>query len=58
MQDLPVGLSSPKQLQMQFDPVLLRGMNPHDRQQAVARLAILLTEAAGAAKAEEPDDGR
>ena len=58
MQDLPARLSSPKQLQMQFDPVLLRGMNPHDRQQDVARLAILLTEAAGAAKAEEPDDGR
>lgn len=58
MQNLPARLSSPKQLQMQFDPVLLRGMSPHDRQQAVARLAILLTEAAGAAKAEEPDDGR
>lgn len=58
MHDLPARLFSPKQLQMQFDPVLLRGMNPHDRQEAVARLAILLTEAAGTAKAEEHDDGR
>ncbi|MBZ4691373.1 MAG: hypothetical protein JG765_2624, partial [Cereibacter sp.] len=29
-----------------------------DRQQAVMRLAILLTEAAGAARPEEHDDGR
>lgn len=43
---------------MQFDPALLRGMDPHDRQQAVMRLAILLTEAAGAARPEEHDDGR
>jgi hypothetical protein len=43
---------------MQFDSTRLRGMGPHDRQQAVTRLAILLTEAAGAAAAEHHDDGR
>lgn len=58
MHNLPARLFSPKQLQMQFDPVLLRGMDPHDRQQAVMRSAILLTEAAGAARPGEHDDGR
>lgn len=55
MQDLPAKPSSPKQLQMQFDSTRLRGMSPHDRQQAVTRLAILLTEAA---EPEGNDDGR
>jgi hypothetical protein len=58
MQDLPARPSSPKQMQMQFDSVRLRGMNPYDRRQAVTRLAILLTEAAGAAAVEQDDDGR
>jgi hypothetical protein len=50
--------SSPKQMRMQFDSTRLRGMSPQDRQQAVTRLAILLTEAAGAAATEQHDDGR
>lgn len=58
MQDLTARPSSPKQLQMQFDSTRLRGMSSHDRQQAVTRLAILLTEAAGAAEPEGDDDGR
>jgi hypothetical protein len=41
---------------MQFDSTLLRGMRPQDRQQALARLAILLTEAAGRPEQEGDDD--
>ncbi len=33
-------------------------MSPLDRQQAVTRLAILLTEAAGMTEPERTDDGR
>ncbi|WP_186400405.1 hypothetical protein [Stappia sp. P2PMeth1] len=58
MPDLPVKPTFPKQLQMQFDSTRLRGMSPQDRQQAVTRLAILLTEAAGAAEQEGNDDER
>lgn len=58
MHDLPTRPSSPKQLQMQFDSMRLRGMSPLDRQQIVVRLATLLTEAAGAAEPEGSDDGR
>lgn len=43
---------------MQFDSTRLRGMSPQDRQQAVTRLAILLTEAARAAEQEGGDDER
>jgi hypothetical protein len=58
MPDLPATQTSPKQLQMQFDPTRLRGMSPQDRQQAVTRLAILLTEAGGAAEQEGDDHER
>jgi hypothetical protein len=58
MQDLPARPHSPKQLQMQFDSTRLRGMSPLERQQTVTRLAILLTEATGAAEPEWTDDGR
>lgn len=58
MPDLPARQTSPKQLQMQFDSTRLRGMSPQDRQQAVTRLAILLTEAAGAAEQGGDDDER
>jgi hypothetical protein len=43
---------------MPLDSTRLRGMSPPDRRQAVTRLAILLTQAAGAACAEGRDDGR
>ncbi|WP_404385114.1 hypothetical protein [Caenispirillum salinarum] len=43
---------------MPFASTRLRGMSLHDRQQVVIRLAILLTEAAGAAGTEGRDDGR
>ncbi|PTX39745.1 hypothetical protein IQ03_05137 [Gemmobacter caeni] len=58
MPDLPATQTSPKQLQMQFDSTRLRGMSPQDRQQAVARLAMLLTEAVGAAEQEGDDHDR
>lgn len=58
MPDLPARPTLPRQLQMQFDPTRLRGMSPQDRQQAVTRLAILLTEAAGAAEQGGDDDER
>jgi hypothetical protein len=54
--DLPARPTLPTQLQMQFDSTLLRGMRPQDRQQALARLAILLTEAAGRPEQEGDDD--
>ena len=56
MPDLPAKPTLPRQLQMQFDSTRLRGMSPQDRQQAVTRLAVLLTEAAGAAVGGGDDD--
>ena len=59
MQDPRTRPSSPRQLPIALDSTRLRGMSPHDRRQAVTRLAALLTEAAGAAAdAERGDDGR
>ena len=58
MPDLPARPTLPRQLQMQFDSTRLRGMSPQDRQQAVRRLAILLTDAAGAAVQRGDDDER
>lgn len=58
MPDLPARPTLPRQLQMQFDSSRLRGMSPQDRQQAVTRLAILLTESAGAVEQEGDDDER
>ena len=58
MQDPWTRPPSPKQLLMLLDSTRLRGMTPLDRQHAVTRLALLLTEAAGGADAEESDDGR
>jgi hypothetical protein len=58
MPDLPARPTSPRQLQMQFDSTRLRGMSPQDRQEAVTRLATLLTEAASAAEQEGDDDER
>jgi hypothetical protein len=43
---------------MPLDSTRLRGMTALERQQAVTRLALLLTEAAGAVDAEQSDDGR
>ena len=48
----------PRQLLIALDSTRLRGMSPLDRRQAVTHLAILLTEAAGAADTEQDDDGR
>ena len=58
MQDPRTKPPTPKQLLMPLDSTRLRGMNPPDRREAVARLANLLTEAAGAARGERDDDGR
>jgi hypothetical protein len=43
---------------MPLDSTRLRGMSPIDRQHAVTRLAILLTEAVGAGEAEQHDERR
>ena len=59
MQDPRTRPSPPRQLPIALDSTRLRGMSPHDRRQAVTRLATLLTEAAGAAAdGERGDDGR
>lgn len=58
MQDPRTKPPTPKQLLMPLDSVRLRGMSTSDRREAVARLANLLSEAAGAAAGERDDDGR
>lgn len=58
MQDPRTKPPSPKQLLMPLDSTKLRGTNPADRQRIVTCLAIVLTEAAGAADKERDDDGR
>ena len=49
-------VSVPRQLSMALDAVKLRGLSPTERGRAVALLARLLREAAGAGTAEERDD--
>ncbi len=59
MQDPRTRPSPPRQLLIALDSTRLRGMSPHDRRQAVTRLATLLTEAARTtAGAERDDDGQ
>lgn len=59
MQDRRTRPSPPRQLLIALDSTRLRGMSPHDRRQAVTRLATLLAEAAGAAaEVERDDDGQ
>ena len=58
MQDPRTNVSPPRQLLIALDSTRLRGMSPLDRCQAVMRLAVLLTEAAGAAETERDDDER
>ncbi|MCE3250978.1 MAG: hypothetical protein K0R41_4803 [Geminicoccaceae bacterium] len=48
----------PRQLGMALDTVKLRGLSPTERGRALALLARLLLEAAGAGTAGERDDGR
>ena len=50
--------AAPRQLSMSFDSGRLRGMSPSERSTALARLASLLLEAAGAAAGERDDDNR
>lgn len=50
--------AAPRQLIMQFDSGRLRGMSPSERSTALARLASLLSEAAGVAVGERDDDER
>jgi hypothetical protein len=56
MQDAPK-ISPPRQLLIALDSARLHGMSPLDRRQAVMRLAMLLTEAAGTADMGRDDDG-
>jgi hypothetical protein len=58
MPDPRTNPSPSTQLLMPFDSTRLRGMSPIDRQHAVTRLAILLTEAVGAGEAEQHDERR
>jgi len=58
MQDPRTRPSPPEQLLIALDSTRLRGMNPHNRRQAVTCLAILLAEAAGVATDKERDDDR
>ena len=46
----------PRQLRMALDAVKLRGMSPSERGRALALLARLLLEAAGAMAGERDDD--
>lgn len=57
MQDPRTKISPPRQLLIALDSARLRGMSPLDRRQAVTRLAILLTEAAGTVHMERDNDG-
>ena len=58
MQDPRTKVSAPRQLLIALDSTRLRGMSPLERRQAVTRLGILLTEAAGTADTERADDER
>ena len=48
----------PRQLNIPLDSVKLRGISSSDRRTALARLARLLSEAAGVAEKERDDDER
>lgn len=48
--------STTRQLSIALDPTKLQGMTQAERNAAIARLADLLMEAAGAAAMESPDD--
>ena len=54
----PSSAAAPRQLSLSLDSTKLRGMTPADRGAALAVLARLLMEAAGAAATERDDDGR
>jgi len=58
MQPPPKKPLPPRQLPIVFDSTRLGRMSLHDRRQAVTCLAMLLTEAAGAAAREGADDDR
>jgi hypothetical protein len=55
---MPAPSVVPRQLNIVFDSVRLRGMNTSDRAKAVAYLATLLMQAAGVATRERNDDER
>ena len=54
----PSSAAAPRQLSLSLDSAKLRGITPADRGTALAVLARLLMEAAGAAATERDDDGR
>jgi hypothetical protein len=54
----PVPPRAPRQLSIRFDSVQLRGVNPSERARALALLANLLMQAAGAAVVGSDDDER
>jgi hypothetical protein len=61
MKNLPLPAlpsTRPRQLSMPLDSARLRGISPSERRTALAQLAIILMEAAGAAAGERSDDER
>ncbi len=50
--------TAPRQLNILFDSVRLRGMNPSERRTVLVQLASLLSEATGIASGEHDDDER
>jgi hypothetical protein len=54
----PTPAADPRQLSIPLVSERLRGISPSDRRTALARLARLLSEAAGVAAEERDDDER
>jgi hypothetical protein len=48
----------PRQLDLALDFLPMKGISPAERSAVIARLALILTEAAGIETGESGDDGR
>ena len=54
----PLPTTGPRQLSIRFEPIQLWGMSAADRAKALALLAVVLMQAAGATMQESDDDER